>query len=96
MGAHLLGMEMGMLWSLRMVVLMGEMRSTKPTTTELPEDVLSSTLSPTTNGRDTNCGTGQPVCLTRKVTGRHTHTHTHMYVPLHLTTNSCMTQTAAH
>ena len=73
--SHLFGMEMGMLWSLRMVVLIGEMRSTKPTTTELPEDVLSSTLSPTTKGRDTNCSTGQPICLTCAKTQLRRHMH---------------------
>ena len=52
-------MEMGMLLSLRMVVLMGAIRSTNPVTTEAPEDVLSSTRSPTTKGRDTNYATHQ-------------------------------------
>ena len=52
-------MEMGMLLSLRMVVLMGAIRSTRPVTTEAPDDVLSSTRSPTTKGRDTNYATHQ-------------------------------------
>ena len=34
---------------------MGAMRSTTPVTTEAPDDVLSSTLSPTTKGLVTNC-----------------------------------------
>lgn len=44
-----------MLKSLRMVVLMGAMRSTRPVTTDVPAEVRSSTLSPTTKGRVTNC-----------------------------------------
>ena len=48
-----------MLKSLRMVVLMGAMRSTRPVTTDVPEEVRSSTLSPTTKGRVTNCNTYQ-------------------------------------
>lgn len=52
---HLLGMEIGMLWSFLTVVLIGAMRSTRPVTTEAPPAVLSSTRSPTTKGRDTNC-----------------------------------------
>ena len=54
---HLLGMEIGMFWSLRMVVLMGAILSTRPVTTEAPLAVRSSTLSPTTKGRDRNCMT---------------------------------------
>ena len=82
-----------MLWSFRMVVLMGEMRSTKPTTTELPEDVRSSTLSPTTKGRDTNCSKGQPICLpcTKPHSHTHTHTHTRARKLLPLSTIGCMT-----
>ena len=57
--AYLLGTEMGMLKSLRMVVLIGAMRSTRPVTTEAPEEVRSSTLSPTTKGLVTNCSTQQ-------------------------------------